>query len=229
MNYGWDLTTTYGHDTALHEIGHALGFPHEHQNQNSGIVWDEQAVYNEFSGPPNNWNKDKIDWNILRKINQAEVGGSDWDLNSIMHYRFQAGLILQPSKYQTEALFPEDGLSPVDIDEVRKFYPPATPQIPEIRAYESRRIEIDPGEQLNFLIKPTYSRNYTIQSFGNLDTVMILFEERNGVPRYVDGDDDSGTSLNARIVSRLVYGRTYHLRIRLYFAQSQSEGALMMW
>lgn len=52
MNFGWDLTTTYGHDTALHEIGHALGFPHEHQNPNSGIVWDEQAVYNEFSAHP---------------------------------------------------------------------------------------------------------------------------------------------------------------------------------
>lgn len=30
MNFGWPLTTSFGHDTALHEIGHALGFPHEH-------------------------------------------------------------------------------------------------------------------------------------------------------------------------------------------------------
>ena len=27
MNFGWDLTTAFGKDTALHEIGHALGFP----------------------------------------------------------------------------------------------------------------------------------------------------------------------------------------------------------
>jgi Astacin (Peptidase family M12A) len=26
MNFGWDLTTRYGFTTALHEIGHALGF-----------------------------------------------------------------------------------------------------------------------------------------------------------------------------------------------------------
>ena len=39
MNFGWDLTTSYGCDTALHEIGHALGFPHEHQNPNAGIIW----------------------------------------------------------------------------------------------------------------------------------------------------------------------------------------------
>ena len=38
-NYGWDLTTPYGHDTALHELGHVLGFPHEHQNPRAGIVW----------------------------------------------------------------------------------------------------------------------------------------------------------------------------------------------
>ena len=38
MNFGWDLATPYGWDTALHEIGHTLGFPHEHQNPNAGIV-----------------------------------------------------------------------------------------------------------------------------------------------------------------------------------------------
>ncbi len=59
MNFGWDLTTPYGRDTALHEIGHALGFPHEHQNPNAGIVWDEESVYSHFKGWPNYWDHDK--------------------------------------------------------------------------------------------------------------------------------------------------------------------------
>ena len=40
MNFGWALTTAYGHDTALHEIGHTLGLEHEHQNPNAGISWN---------------------------------------------------------------------------------------------------------------------------------------------------------------------------------------------
>lgn len=68
MNFGWDLTTPYGRDTALHEIGHALGFPHEHQNPNAGIVWNEETVYSYFGGSPNYWNRNKSYYNIIRKI-----------------------------------------------------------------------------------------------------------------------------------------------------------------
>jgi len=45
MNFGWDLRTSYGRSTARHEIGHALGMPHEHQNPHAGIIWDTEAVY----------------------------------------------------------------------------------------------------------------------------------------------------------------------------------------
>lgn len=54
MNFGWDLTNDYGMTTAIHEIGHTIGFEHEHQSPFTGIVWDTAAVYKEFSGPPNN-------------------------------------------------------------------------------------------------------------------------------------------------------------------------------
>lgn len=230
MNFGWNLTTPYGRDTALHEIGHALGFPHEHQNPHAGIVWDEEAVYSYFSGPPNNWNRDKAFYNVIRKISPAAVQGSQWDKDSIMHYQFPAGLIVTPEHYQDHPLIPVAGLSNIDIKEVKKFYPEEPePRIPELKPYLSQIVQIDPGEQLNFVIKPSVSRKYTIQTFGNLDTVMVLFEDVDGEPVYLSGDDDSGTNFNARIEVRLMRGRTYWLRLRLYYAHATGQGTVMLW
>ncbi len=138
-------------------------------------------------------------------------------------------MIIKPEQYQGNPLIPESGLSPADIVEVLRFYPGIDTNLPELRPWESHRIRIGAGEQMDFVIKPKYSREYTMQTFGRMDTVMVLFEEINGENVYYDGDDDSGTSLNAKITARMVRGRTYVLRIRLYYAEQAGQGALMMW
>jgi len=230
MNFGWDLTTPYGRDTALHEIGHSLGFPHEHQNPNAGIVWNEEKVYDYFGGSPNNWSRDKTFYNIIRKISPDAVEGSNWDRDSIMHYQFKKGLILHPSKYKKQDLIPDPGLSEVDISEVTKFYPPKEePELPELVPFLSQKIEIEPSEQLDFVIKPERTRNYTIQTFGDVDTVMVLFEDVDGDSQYVDGDDDSGYNYNSKISVRLLKNKTYYLRIRLYYSSETGNGAVMVW
>lgn len=229
MNFGWDLTTPNGFDTALHEIGHALGFSHEHQNPNAGIVWDEAAVIADLGGPPNNWDEAKTRHNILNKLTPNAVDGSNWDPNSIMHYPFKAGLIVNPRKYRNKPLEPDPGLSRQDIKTVKAFYPPLTRTLPVLQPYLSQPISIEPGEQLDFHIKPTRSRRYTIQTFGALDTVVVLFEDRDGDDRYVAGDDDSGEDRNALIEQRLSRGDTYTLRIRLYHSDAVGEGSVMVW
>ena len=228
-NYGWDLTTPYGRDTALHELGHVLGFPHEHQNPQAGILWDEGKVYDSFGGPPNNWPRSKTHWNIIRQIPANTVDGSDWDKDSIMHYQFEAGLIKQPSAYLTLPLIPDSGLSPVDIETVRRIYPPLEERLPELRPFESQRFNIAAGQQVDFVIHPPWSWRYTLQTFGRMDTVMVLFEVRNGTPEFMDGDDDSGWDYNAKIVARLHRGREYIVRTRLYYASAQGSGAIMLY
>ena len=228
-NFGWDLTTPYGRDTALHELGHVIGFPHEHQNPKAGIVWAKEKVYESFGGPPNNWPRDKTFWNIIRKIPANTVDGSDWDKDSIMHYQFEAGLIEEPPEYQTHPLIPASGLSPLDIETARRLYPEQEERLPELRPFESQRFTIAAGEQVDFAVDPPISREYTIQTFGQMDTVMVLFEMRDGAQEYIDGDDDSGLDYNAKITTRLHRGRKYVVRTRLYFARAQGSGAIMVY
>ncbi len=228
-NFGWDLTTPYGRDTALHELGHVLGFPHEHQNPRAGIVWNEEKVYESLGGPPNYWSREQTHWNIIRKIPPSSVDGSDWDKDSIMHYQFEAGLIDNPEKYQTEPLIPAGGLSPVDIQTVRTLYPELEPTLPELREYESQRFSIDAGEQVDFIINPSRTRKYTLQTFGRMDTVMVLFELRDGLEEFIEGDDDSGFAFNAKIEAHLHRGRQYIVRTRLYYSSAQGSGSIMLY
>ncbi|MEQ1736441.1 MAG: matrixin family metalloprotease, partial [Rhodoglobus sp.] len=117
----------YGVDVACHEIGHSMGFPHEHQNPNAGIVWNEEAVYQALAAPPNNWSREMTFHNIIRKIPADQVQGSTWDPDSVMHYPFEPGLILQPAAYGANGIHPAGGLSQRDRQWVKSFYPTLTP------------------------------------------------------------------------------------------------------
>jgi hypothetical protein len=231
MNFGWDLTRDPrggGLDTPIHEIGHTLGFPHEHQNPFSGIVWDEEAVYDEFMGEPNNWTREQVFHNILRKLSRQEVEGSNWDPNSIMHYGFGAGLIVEPAEYRV-GLRPTDGLTDIDKAEARKFYPRVDEkQFKRLLPLQTEPLDIAAGEQKNFIIEPEVTGDYTIQTLGFSDTLIVLSEDVNGELEVVAGDDDSGTALNAKVEVRLLRGRKYILRIRLYLDWATGRSAVLL-
>lgn len=229
MNFGWNIANDA--DTAIHEIGHSLGFNHEHQNPFAGIVWDEEAVYNALAQPPNSWPREKTHYNIIRKLPEGSVQGTEWDKDSVMHYPFEAGLIKQPAIYQTQPLQPAGGLSARDKSYVKQLYPPLQPvaKYPVLKLLESRKLKLKAGEQLDLLLEPTSSRYYEIRTFGTADTVVVLFEQVGGDLKYRAGDDDSGEDRNAYLKQRLTRGAKYVLRIRLYYADRPGETGVMWW
>ncbi|MGB9435054.1 MAG: hypothetical protein WBQ89_22605 [Candidatus Acidiferrum sp.] len=102
--------------TVLHEFGHAIGFEHEHQSPNSPcdqeyrwsddpgyvrtqdihreFIPDSQGrkpgIYTVLEGPPNNWDKEKIDFNLKQFANSSDWNLTSFDPTSIMKYVFQA-------------------------------------------------------------------------------------------------------------------------------------------
>ncbi len=100
--------------TVRHEFGHAIGFQHEHQSPaspcESAFRWDDDpgyvqtkdiygqfvpdtqnrkpGIYTELEGPPNNWDKDQIDFNLKQLPNSVDLRFSTFDKDSIMKYFF---------------------------------------------------------------------------------------------------------------------------------------------
>lgn len=216
-----------GKDVPTHEIGHTLGLPHEHQSPFAGIEWNTQAVYDYFSGPPNNWSKEMIDSNILDKLNKDDVKGSEWDPDSIMEYEFGAGLIIKPEKYKA-GLTPAGGISQIDQKWI-KFWYPTSQNIDELKLNEPIALNLKPREGKEFYFIAPETRAYDFQTFGDSDTVIVLFEEMNGKRNQLDADDDSAEDWNAHIRHDLKEGNKYILSIRLYWKWSSGDTTVKVW
>jgi hypothetical protein len=220
MNFGWSLYEYGGMDTALHEIGHALACPHEHQNPNSGIVWNEEAVIEYFKGDPNNWKEDAIRYNILRRLDAADVEGSAWDPNSVMHYTFPRGLIVSPEPYQN-GLRPAGGLSANDRAWVRRFYPAAAVDPAQIKAGQQQDVQAEPGDQSEFLFVPEESRIYTFLTDVKSDTLLSLKTRIDGAIQHMAADDDSGVDRGASVRTALEKGKEYWISVRTRYSKDK--------
>ena len=74
----------------LIHLGHAVGLLKEHQNPRAEIPWDKEAVYRAFEGPPNFWDRLKVDHILFNPWpNGSFPLEKPYDAGSIMHYEIR--------------------------------------------------------------------------------------------------------------------------------------------
>lgn len=157
-------------------------------------------MYDALAKPPNEWGHATTYHNILEKLTSQQVQGSSWDPESIREYEFEPGLIDEPQEYDVDGLTPPGTLSSADKEWSATWDPPLNAAVTTLQPFQAASVDLAASQQIDFAIKPTESRKYRIETKGASDTLLVLFEEINGKPRYLAGDDDSGEDRNATIV-----------------------------
>jgi hypothetical protein len=212
LNLGWQDKAVI-----LHEFGHMIGLAHEHQNPEGGLLWNEEVVIRDLSGPPNSWDIDTIRHNVLERYSVDQIFGTVFDPTSIMLYAFPDDWTKNPGGTKES-----NELSSMDKDFVRsaKMYPGVT-------APEQRAVELPvfagtpgsisrPGEEDLFKFEIKKAGQYIIETSGSTDLVMTLFGPAS-LTRKLAEDDDSGVGTNPRITAALQPG-VYYARVRHYAA-----------
>jgi len=143
MNLGFENDPRTA-QTAKHEFCHSLAAVHEHSVE-GGIKWNKEAVYREYSGPPNNWTRDQIDSNVLETYSRKILNGTEFDPLSIMAYPVDPALTLDVRGIGFNADFSE-----LDKRWLRDQYPgrdPGPGPITPVFDYNLDVVDLSPNKQ----------------------------------------------------------------------------------
>jgi serralysin len=136
MNFGWlydNTSNTEYERVVIHEFMHSLSAGHEHQAPLANIPWNKEAVYRYYTGPPNYWTRNDVDFNLFEKYSKTLTQYSEFDPKSIMLYSIPKSL--------TDGVFEvgwNSSLSETDKRYLSLFYPFSEPEVPVVveKAYE---------------------------------------------------------------------------------------------
>jgi hypothetical protein len=124
MNVPPDQLSDYEIGTIRHEFGHAIGIEHEHQNPKGGCdnEYNWNRIYSYLEGPPNNWSKEQIDWN-LRQAAGEDLQLTPFDKDSVMLYQFPADFYKSGDQSKCFSPQPNSQISSGDRALVAAMYP----------------------------------------------------------------------------------------------------------
>ena len=114
----------------------------------------------------------------------------------------------------------EDDVGPYTIQAGFKVIPPAM----ELRFGASFPGNLRAGDEQWFSVRPPASGYVVVETSGNLDTYL---EAHDSSYNFIDGDDDGGEDLNARVEIFTHAGQTYLFLLKAY--DEEESGAYRIW
>jgi len=237
MNIGW-ISAGVNEGTAEHEVGHALGFDHEHQHPRRGFEWDEPRVIEAFRRSQG-WSEADVRFQVIDQID-PQIGdiGDVWDPASIMHYSFNSSLILSPPEYKANGIPRNFQISELDKQGLKLMYPadsapsrtssalpasasstsPSSAPLPRPQALPIwKSVELSPDESdTEFTLAPDISGQYEIRLVGSATVSIVVSAQvdgEHGAQKVAKKELTDGTAIGFSLLRTSCVSYTVHARI----------------
>lgn len=174
MHFGWDISDQGQRGTAEHEIGHALGFDHEHQHPNSLLQWDTKAVIEQFKATQG-WSEQQVYEQVINRI-QGPWTGLPWNPKSIMHYPFPAALITAPPEQHANGVPYNSQIHPDDLKAALLLYPPLSKpdSLEELKVEEPKEVNVAAGVDVTWNMVVTQGGPFSVKITGNAEVLIVV-------------------------------------------------------